>query len=63
VAEELSSRFSIRPAVLAAGYVVVYLPERTPQMEVRQTFASEDEARRWISAEGPSWIERVRLTR
>jgi len=63
MAEKASSRFSIRPGLLGAGYVVVYLPERSPQMEVRQTFASEDEAQSWISAEGPSWIERFPNTR
>jgi hypothetical protein len=45
MAAKASSRFSIRPALLGEGYVIVYLPERSPQMEVRQTFASEDEAR------------------
>jgi hypothetical protein len=63
MAEKATSHFSIRPGLLGAGYVVVYLPERSPQMEVRQTFASEDEARRWISTEGPSWIERFPKSR
>ena len=63
MAEDASTRFSIRPARLAAGYVVVYSPERSPQMEVRQTFASEDEAQKWISAEGRSWLERFPMAR
>ena len=57
--ESASSRFSIRPAKVGDGYLVVYSPERSPQMEIRQTFVTENEAKKWIASESAVWLERL----
>jgi hypothetical protein len=59
MAESTPSRFSIRPAKIGDGYLVVYSPEGSPQMEIRQTFVTEREAQKWINSESETWLERL----
>jgi hypothetical protein len=55
MAKKASSPFSIRESTVGTGYLVAYLPPRGPQIQIRQTFDTEDEANKWVASEGDRW--------
>ena len=57
--DKAPSPFSVRTSTAGTGFIVVYSPERAPQMEIRQTFETEAEGYQWIASNGEMWLDRL----
>jgi len=58
MAEKAPAKFSVRPAAVGDGYLVVYFPAGAPQMQINYIFTTEGEANNWIASESADWLQR-----